>query len=316
MNIIRWYNQNRKQLFIVIFIVAAIILAIHFVNYLVKKDNEKDLNSGKISSSTNSSTTTYKPQQSAISSSTVSDKRYKEESSVIDDFMKYCNEGNTNEAYNLLSEDCKTVVFPTLEYFVNNYYKEIFKETKLYTIKNWIGSTYKVSITENMLATGKTNNGVAIEDYYTIVEENGSNKLNINSFIRRTKSDKRGSNNAVEVETIYIDTYMDYVIYTLKASNKTDKTILLDSGENTQNMYLLDKNNVRHTSYRNEIPSAELKMLPYATNTLQIKYASAYVTNREISYLVFNDIILKYKKYEDFILKIIYINRETVKIEL
>lgn len=41
MNIIRLYNQNRKQIFQVIFIIASVIFAIQFANYLVKKSNEK-----------------------------------------------------------------------------------------------------------------------------------------------------------------------------------------------------------------------------------------------------------------------------------
>ena len=74
--IIRWYNRNRKELFIVLIIIAAIIASIHFVNYLVVKDKEENLNSGISSSSTNSATTTYKPQESAISSSSVSNSVY------------------------------------------------------------------------------------------------------------------------------------------------------------------------------------------------------------------------------------------------
>lgn len=316
MNIIRLYNQNRKQLFIVILIVASIILTIHFVNYLVKKDNKENLNNGTSSSSTSSATTTYNPQQSAISSSTVSDKKYKEDSNIIDKFIKYCNEGNIQDAYNLLSTACKEIEFPTLEYFINNYYKEIFKENRLYTIKNWTGSTYKINITENMLATGEYHNGISIEDYFTIVTENGSKKLNINGFIRKNEMKKSNSKNNLEIQVICEYTYMDYVIYSVKAKNKTSKTILLDSGETTQNLYIVDNNNVKYMSYRNEIPSAELKILPNSENELKIKYSSMYTKDRRINSLIFNDIILDYEEYNDCILKGNYINRASIKVEI
>lgn len=315
MNIIRLYNQNRKQIFIVLLIIASIIAAIHFVNYLVEKDNKENLNSG-ISSSSNKATTTYQPQKSAISSSVVSDKTYKAQSQIIDEFVKYCNEGNSKEAYNLLSNDCKDALFPTLEYFINNYQKMIFNEEKIYTLKNWTGNIYRVNLTSNMLATGNSNKGTSIEDYFTIVTQDKENKLNINGFINRVEINKTNSKNDIALEVLYKDVYMDYITYSIKASNRTDKTILLDSGENTQNMYLVDENNVKYMSYRNEIPDAQLKVLPYSDNKFQIKYASAYTTNKQISLVVFNDIITNFNEYNEYILKGNYRNRVSIKVEV
>ena len=183
MNIIRLYNQNRKQIFKVIFIIITIILVIHFANYLVENDNNKNLNNVVGSSSTASTTTVNNPQQSAISSSSVSNKEYKVHSELIDNFIKYCNEGKASSAYDLLSTSCKEAMFPTLEYFKDNYQKVLFTEEKIYTIKNWMGSTYKISLTENLLATGKSNNGIVTEDYFTIVDDGENKRLNINSFI-------------------------------------------------------------------------------------------------------------------------------------
>lgn len=316
MNIIRLYNQNRKQLFIVIIIIAFIILAIHFVNHLVKEDNKENLNSGISSSSTSSATTTYNPQQSSISSSSVSNKVYKVQSELIDKFIKYCNEGKSEEAYNLLSSDCKTVMFPTLEYFINNYQKVVFSGSKLYSIKNWTSNIYKISITENILSTGKSNNGIAIEDYFAIVNEENESKLNINGFIERYAPRRKSSNDNIEVEIIYKDIYMDYEIYTLRALNKTDKTVLLDSGESTQKMYLIDKSNVKLMSYRNEVTNAELKILPYAQNEIKIKYASTYISTRVVDFLVFEDILLDFDDYNNTSIKKEYKNRTSFKVEL
>lgn len=316
MNIIRLYNQNRKQLFILILIVTFIILTIHFVNYLVKKNNEKDLNNGISSSSTSSATTTYNPQQSAISSSSVSNAIYAKESKLIDDFMKYCNEGNAQKAYELLSSDCKTVMFPTLEYFISNYQKSIFTKDRLYSIQNWTGKIYKIDITENMLSTGKSNNGIAIQDYFTIINEDKDIKLNINGFIGRNQLSKKISNDILSIEAIYEDLYMDYVIYTVKVQNKTDKTILMDSGESTQNMYIIDENKVKYMSYRNEVTDAELKLLPYAENQFQIKFMSAYVSKKSINSLIFKDIVLDYNNYSTYDSKQEYTNRTSIKIEL
>ena len=316
MNIIRLYNQNRKQLFIIILIVASVILAIQFVNYLVIKDNKENLNNGTSSSSTSSATTTYNPQQSAISSSNVPNGTYQKQSSVIDNFIEYCNVGKKQEAYDLLSNDCKTVLYPTLEDFVQNYLNEIFTHKRTYTIKNWAGNIYKINITKDILSTGEYNKGISIEDYYTLVKSDEEYKLNINGFISRSKINKSNSKNNVTIEILYKDIYMDYTKYTIKATNNTDKTILLDSKESTQRMYVKDSNNTKYMSYINEIPTAELKVLPYSSNEIKIKYASAYVSTRQIISLSFEDIILDYNTYDGYILKEDYTNRASIKVEL
>ena len=42
---------------------------------------------------------------------------------IIDQFIKYCNSKDINNAYNLLSDDCKNEVFKNIETFNNNYIK-------------------------------------------------------------------------------------------------------------------------------------------------------------------------------------------------
>lgn len=317
MNIIRrFYNQNRKQIFKVIFIIASIIASIHFLNYLVGISNNKNLNNGVNSNSTVSTITVNNPQQSAISSSTVSNNEYKIHSELIDNFIKYCNEGKVSSAYDLLSTSCKEVMFPTLEYFTDNYQKVIFTEEKIYTIKNWTGSVYKISLTENLLTTGKSNNGIITEDFFNIVSEDGINKLNINGFIQRIQLNKKNIKNNIEVEVLYVDTYMDYTKYTLKVKNNNNKCITLDSGETTQNMYLIDDNMVKYLSARNEITNAELKVQPYANKEIQIKYLSAYISTKKIESLVFNDIILDFDSYEENDVKENYKDRINLEIEL
>lgn len=315
MNIIRLYNQNRKQLFILVLIIAFIIFVIHFANYLVKKDNLDNSNNVS-SSSTSSATTTHNPQKSAISSYSVSNSVFKGQSEIIDNFIKYCNEGNTKQAYELLSNDCKEVLFPTLEYFTDYYYKSIFKEQKIHTIQNWSGDTYKIRLVQNILATGKSNNGIAIEDYYTIVNEENTYKLNINGFVSRNKINKKGLKQGIEIETQYVDIYMDKRVYTIKAKNTTNKTILLDSGESSQSMYIMDSNNIKYMAYINEISVGQLIVLPNSTNTIEIKYSSSNIQNRQFKYMVFKDIILDYEDYNTYILKGNYSDRVSVEIEL
>ena len=106
----------------------------------------------------------------------------KEAKKIIDNFVTYCNNGEIEEAYNLLSEECKEELFPDLETFKNNYHSKIFTDYKMYNLMAWINSdncfTYKVEITEDILTTGGASE-LNIEDYYTIVKNNNEYKLNI-----------------------------------------------------------------------------------------------------------------------------------------
>ena len=45
---------------------------------------------------------------------------------IIIKFIDYCNSGEINSAYELLSDDCKQILFPSIESFLNNYYNRIF----------------------------------------------------------------------------------------------------------------------------------------------------------------------------------------------
>ena len=174
MNIIRLYNQNRRTIWIAIIAIIFIIIAIHVLNDLVKKENEKNKN-------TIINTITEKDYKNNLDISiTLSDEDVKEEKElVIDQFIRYCNAGKINEAYNLLSDKCKEYVYPNVETFKKNYIDIVFNSKKLYSKDRYLGSTYKVKLYEDMLSTGNISNST-IEDFYTMENENGNTKLNIN----------------------------------------------------------------------------------------------------------------------------------------
>lgn len=151
----RFYNQNRKTIWITIAIIIFTIIIIQALNYIVKNNQNKSINS--TSSLNTTSTTNYDPNYSVITGDKIEETTNKETTNIIDNFIKYCNEGNTEKAYNLLTDDCKSELFPTLEIFVNNYYKKIFTNYKTYNIQAWIISdssyTYKIRILDDILST-------------------------------------------------------------------------------------------------------------------------------------------------------------------
>ena len=88
---------------------------------------------------------------------------------LLEEFVNLCNDGNIEEAYQLLSDECKQNVYPNLEGFANNYVNVVFKSRKSIDVKNWIKSgdyiTYLVTYSdEDVLSTGDVNNN-KFQDY-------------------------------------------------------------------------------------------------------------------------------------------------------
>ena len=101
----RWYNQNRRMFWMTIAVVIMVLGVIRILNNYAKTVNE-------ISSSIN--TTTYSavynnPNYSVITSQPVSETKKVYNQNTIDNFVSYCNLGNLEAAYNMLSKDCKDV---------------------------------------------------------------------------------------------------------------------------------------------------------------------------------------------------------------
>ena len=173
--------ENRYKILAIIIAIILILCVIRLLNEMAKNANRKTENTVNIETST-----TYKPQETILQGENVPDFQQEKNDNVMENFIKYCNKKEIQKAYNLLTDECKEILFNSdIQNFEKDYINKIFTTEKSYTMKSWIKTsnsyTYKVKIMEDMLSTGKVNE--AVEDYYTIVNKNGENKLNINSYV-------------------------------------------------------------------------------------------------------------------------------------
>lgn len=302
--LIRFYNQNRKKIFKIILIIVLIIGLIQLLNYFAKQSNSLDnIQKNTINNNGNQVNSNEKDKEiisnkSLVSGTTVQNEKLQRDADVIDEFISYCNKKDINSAYNLLTEECKEVMFPSIQDFYNVYYINIFKdETKTYTVENWTGSTYQVRFTEDILSSGKLNGNETKQDYITVVKEEEEKKLNINNFIRRKIDNKETENRDIKIKIISIDTYMDYEIYNLDVQNNSENTILLDISDDVKSVYLLDSKNMKYQFYNNEIIENKMIVKNKFTNNLQIKFTNTYSSSRRIEKLVFSKLILDYDEY-------------------
>ena len=200
---IRWYNQNRKSIWATIAIIVIIIGIIQLVNYFYKVKYEKELNSfeGQIQNKTvDYNNVRVDDNHSSLTGEEISESQ-ETQIGVIDNFIKYCNENNLESAYDLLTDECKEEMYPTLENFQESYYNQVFNNSmKNVSVENWISNIYKVNVNEDFLSTGRYSKEETIQDYITVVEVDNQYKLNINGYIGREEIGKSKENNNIIIE--------------------------------------------------------------------------------------------------------------------
>lgn len=291
MNIMRYYNQNRKKIWGIIIIIAFILLLLYLLNYMSTKEEEINIQNNEVNIITNSSRVTTN--ESVVTGEKVSSNQLKTQTEVIDEFISLCNERKLQEAYDLLGDDCKQQLYTSVEVFENAYYNDVFKgEYRTATVENWIDNTYKVRLVENLLATGKSNNGYAKQDYITVVKEGDEYKLNINKYVGYTEINKTTTQDDITVEVLGKNVFMDYEEYKIKVTNNTGKEISLNGGDDIKAVYIEDEKGSKHSFYSHEITEEMLSVQDAHTRELNIKFYSSYTSTKNIKYLVFSNVIL------------------------
>lgn len=289
--LVRFYNQNRHIVWVVILSIAAVIVVIQILDKFAYEKN----NTSKNVNISNNNNIDYN--YSIITGQEVN----KNVSNVVDEFIEFCNNGQIENAYEMLSEECKKNIYPSLEDFTKNYYNKIFSEKRAYNCQAWISQgsthTYRIDFTEDMLATGSPAK-TSIVDYYTVVKNNDEYKLNINKFIENQFINKAGNQDEIIIYIQKKNVYMDYEIYTLEIVNNTTSTIKLDNMESTDNIYLEDNNGQKYFWYNHEILESDIVIEKRRTQKIDVKFNKEYNTNIQIEKMVFEKIMIDNKTIE------------------
>lgn len=286
--IISWYNQNRKIIWIVVLTIIAVIALIQSLNNYYKSNTKDE------SSSTNNSTTTYNTDNySVVTQKKINDTTSEKSSDLIKDFFDYCNNGKIEDAYSLLSTDCKEELYPTVDDFKQKYYNTIFTEKRSYDTELWITTsrrnTYRVEIMADLLATGQKEY-MPIEDYYTITYEDGEYKLSISNYIGKENINVSKTQNNITVNIVSKKVYKDYEIFEVEVKNNTGSKLIFNTKENANSIYEQDGNELKYIAFLNEIPDSELEISNGFTKILELKFNRGYNPTISIKKVIFQDI--------------------------
>lgn len=215
---IRNFIKKYKRWIIIILIAWGTVIAI---NSFIKNHNFKEVPS-----------TTYEPYTPIMGGNTNINKKTEEViSNIIDQYVSYCNNEEYQEAYNLLSTDCKQNQFPTLERF-KVYAKNLFSTEKVYTLQNYYNTdtnfVYRLRIFDDILATGLTGKEELeyTTDIVTLKQENGNMVLSVNGYIGKENIGK-----------IYED---QYIKITVRSKSVTYETETYDVTFKNKTQYVID----------------------------------------------------------------------------
>ena len=301
-NIISWYNRNRRKIIVVLTAVAIIGLIIwRIINMGFETSIQNQVSNNLDINNQTYDSIIVTSEKSAISNQKLQQSQ-NEEIQLIDKFTTLCNEGKVQEAYNLVSNECKDEMYENLKDFQQAYYNPIYKNGKKnVSVSNWNKNIYKVQFDDDFLATGEYKTDNTIQDYITVVEDNeGNKKLNINNYIGRTLINKESNSDNINLKVLKRDTYMNYEYYTYEVINNRQEPIVLCDNRYTESSYLEDNNNLKYTAYLNELSTGQLTFEKMETRQLKVKYYNEYNSNNSINKIVFPEIILNYEAYMQF----------------
>lgn len=310
MNIRRIIDKNAKLIWYLALIIVFIFIAIKSLNSYYEQDEEKkkkEAAENAIKNETQVST----PIDFSVESDSVQE--------AMASFVNYCNNRELENAYKMLTEECKGEMFPTIEDFDKIYVQKIFNIKRQYELTRWSTVenriTYLVSFYGDILSTGGVDKYYT-EEYYTFVEdENGIYKLNINNYIygetRNIKSTVK--NITINIEKVHI--YEEYEKATITITNNTSKTICLTGNKYKENICLKNSKDVTYSSLNSQFDSEELILEPNRTQTYIVEFNKVYSVNNKAHYLVLSDVIFDYESYLKCEDKINYANRTNIKVK-
>ena len=229
-----WVRKYRKVIFVVFVIWGLIFL----INLYMRNRKIEPV-----------PTTTKEPHTAVIDQTSSTPKSIQ---TPIEDMLKeyigYCNEGNYQKAFNMLSEDCRSYEFDNdVEKFMSHVLVKM-PTPKKYSIQNYSNTTYgnkkiyiyEVKYTDDLLATGLTNTTYAYtsEKFTFYEDDNDQLQMNAGDYIYHSDIKSISENEYLKIDVV--DKVVNYSIeqYEIKFTNRSNYTIVIADGVETDEVVL------------------------------------------------------------------------------
>ena len=281
-------KRNRK----IIIIVLLLWLLVMVINQFLKNYSFQDFER-----------TTYNEHQAIMDTGeTVPERLEQPINETIDTYFNYCNNKQYEEAYQMVSDDCKRIYFPTLEDF-KEYVDIVFDENKIYYLQNFSNYNgtyiYRMRIMEDLMATGLTNkdNLYFYEEKIALKEEDDKISLSLRQYITSENIEEIYEDDYVKITIKSKDVFYEQEIYNIEVKNKTSKTVVLADTQESNEIILQVGSEMRGT----DVDNLYVVIYPEETQEYSLAFTKFYDEENLPAGLIFNAvrILNQYSGFEE-----------------
>lgn len=259
----RHFIRKYRRVILIIFVIWA---AIFFVNAMLKnRINQPE------------ATTTYDAHTSVIDSTASTPANLQNPiEDMIEEYVGYCNEGNYQKAFNMLSEDCRKYEFnnsvsdfmehvlvkmPTpKKYSIQDYSNVKYGNKRLYI--------YEIKYTDDLLATGLTNSTYAYtSEKFTFYNGDDGLEMGAGNYIYYSDIKSISENEYLKIDVTHKVVNYSIETYEVKFTNRSNYTVVIADGQEANEAILVLPNETRNPS---EI--ADIVLAPNEEKTLEMVF--------------------------------------------
>lgn len=308
LKIVRLYNQNRRIVWLVVIIAIFCIAIISLVNKAYQEQSQANMEKltqelTKKSQEENSSDIVdyEKAAEPLTSGENVHSSVRNEIQGVLEQFIKCVTNNQIQEAYSLLTKECKEIQYPSVENFEQSYCSDI--SNKTYDFQLWTSArstyVYQVRFLDDMLSSGRDTSNNYLQDYITAIKQDGNYRLNINKLIKVTSLDKTTELHDIKFTLRKVETYLEYEYYEIEITNDSQKEIILDSREQDNSVYVQNSDGLKIRALLYENKEEDLKIDTGETKTIKIKFNNTYNGEKTIQCVGFSNVIYDQEAYQE-----------------
>lgn len=235
---------------------------------------------------------TYTPDTAVITSDSVPTKYQAKIKQTIDDYFNYCNKQNYDQAYDLLTDDCKSYLYNNDVNIFKKAIQTIFNGEKIYNIQNYsnVGKVYiyDINILDDIGATGTTGGYTPYKEKLTMHLDSGDNfKISNNGYIENKVLNLSNEDGTMKMNIESKDLSYTREGYNVEITNKTDSYLII-SDNNVSSEITLTVNGEQRTA--TNLTTSEVILRPGETNNFLFIFDKYYDDGNTATKLSLNDV--------------------------
>lgn len=286
LNIRRFIRKYKRPIFILIVVWVMIIL----INLMIGERKQKP-----------QASTTATPHTAVIDSSSSTPKSMQVSiEELIEEYVGYCNEGNYQKAFNMLSENCRKYEFSDdVDKFMEHVLVKMPTQKK-YSIQDYSNIKYgnkrlyiyEIKYTDDLLATGLTNSTYSYtSEKLTFCDGKDGIEMSAGNFIYYEDVKALSENEYLKIDVVGKVVNYSIETYEVKFTNRSNYTVVVADGQESDEVMLILPSESRS---RSEL--ANIVLGPQESQTVKMVFPK-FVDDNDVSQSLLFSSIRVMEKY-------------------